>query len=214
MTGMIKGSGGGSSLDLSAVTAAAADVRTGKRFYNSSGVLAEGAAPEISGGNVVLAGNDIILPSGGILAGDKKIKWDANITGANIREGRYIFGVEGNYSGDIAQGSFNISSGGITSYTLTGFGNFTPRYMFLSARNISSGTIYSALLYYHSGDANGSGSHGGWVDENWGFGGGSLSRLDCTFGLNMLTIDISGCHDADSNQIYFAKGSYTYMLAG
>ena len=118
--------------DVSGVTAAASDVRSGKKFVDSSGAVVTGTVTARTASNVTSSNNVVIIPAGiydsqvsktvgtaksaatytpgtsdqtipagRYLTGAQTIKGDANLVASNIKSGTSIFGITGNYQGDI-----------------------------------------------------------------------------------------------------------------
>ncbi len=208
------GGGGGMSLPTLATPAGAGDILQGKQAVNASGELLTGTIPSKGNTTLSISAAGSTIAGGQYLAGNLVVPAEPNLVAANIRSGKSIFGVNGSFSGNVAQGSFTIATAGTTSYTLSGFGNFTPKYLVLTNYSIQSGSTYCVLCFYHSGDASGAGSWVGYLDENWEYGGGSANEIVCTFGEGSVTINTANLGTASGAGVFFAKGGYHYLVAG
>ena len=124
--------------DVSGVTAAASDVRSGKKFVDSSGAVVTGTVTARTASNVTSSNNVVVIPAGiydskvsktvgtaksaatytpgtsnqtipagYYLTGTQTIKGDANLVASNIKSGTSIFGITGNYQGDILSYEFS-----------------------------------------------------------------------------------------------------------
>lgn len=107
--------------DVSSTTAEASDVRSGKVFFTSGGVMTSGTIPDVSSATITPTTSDIVISSGGYLAGAQTIKGDANLTAANIASGVTIFGVTGTASGgaDVTLGVVD-SAGKFQAFSFSG----------------------------------------------------------------------------------------------
>jgi hypothetical protein len=93
------GGGGSPSVDLSGVTATAADVLSGKAFVNSSGTLVSGSIPKKAAQIYTPGTADQTIAAGRYLNGAQTIKGDANLKAENIADGVTLFGVAGTHKG-------------------------------------------------------------------------------------------------------------------
>ncbi|MCR4963283.1 MAG: hypothetical protein K6B40_05320 [Firmicutes bacterium] len=207
MVGMIKGCFGGGGGDLPALTnpATAADILNGKQIINPNdpteiitGTIPSKAAAQI---NITRLGGTI--SAGQYLDGAQTIPAEPNLLPGNIKDGVSIFGVEGAFSGDVAIGTFQVSSAA-ASYTLTGFGNFTPRYFAAVIQSIGENELYDAaacLIYGPSYRRMGI-----LINSNWEFRPSSLSSSAVSFDEGEVAIDLGSK--------YLLPGTYVYLVAG
>lgn len=205
MVGMIKGCFGGGGGDLPALTnpATAADILNGKQAIDGNGEIITGTILSLPAAQIAITKNGGTIAAGKYLAGAQTIPAEPNLLSANIKNGVSIFGVEGTFSGDVAIGTFQVSSAA-TSYTLTGFGNFTPRYFAAVIQSIGENELYDAaacLIYGPSYRRMGK-----LIDSNWEFRPSSLSSSAVSFDEGEVSIDLG------SN--YLLPGTYVYLVAG
>ncbi|MBQ6053041.1 MAG: hypothetical protein IJL30_07155 [Clostridia bacterium] len=121
MTNAVVGSGGGS-VDWTVVTATAADVRNGRKFYNSSGVLVSGTAPVKAAATYNPGTSNQTIASGTFLTGTQTIKGDSDLKSSNIMKGVDIFGIVGSYEASenkSTSGSFT-GDGSSSCYSYSG----------------------------------------------------------------------------------------------
>jgi hypothetical protein len=121
-TNAVVGSGGGGSVDWTVVTATAADVRSGRKFYNSSGTLVSGTATAKSAATFNPGTSNQTIASGTYLTGTQTIKGDSDLKSSNIKSGVDIFGVVGTYAASenqSASGSFT-GDGSNSCYAYSG----------------------------------------------------------------------------------------------
>lgn len=87
--------------DTSQVTATAATVRSGYKFVNSSGQLITGTIPSKGAQTYTPRTVSQTISSGQYLSGNQTIQGDGNLIASNIKSGVSIFGVRGNFEGNI-----------------------------------------------------------------------------------------------------------------
>lgn len=87
--------------DTSQVTAMANTVRSGYKFVNSSGRLITGTIPSKGAQTYTPRTVSQTISSGQYLSGNQTIQGDGNLVASNIKSGVSIFGVRGNFEGNI-----------------------------------------------------------------------------------------------------------------
>lgn len=87
--------------DTSQVTATANTVRSGYKFVNSSGQLITGTIPSKGAQTYTPKTVSQTISSGQYLSGNQTIQGDGNLVSRNIKSGVSIFGVKGNFEGNI-----------------------------------------------------------------------------------------------------------------
>lgn len=87
--------------DTSQVTATANTVRSGYKFVNSSGQLITGTIPSKGAQTYTPRTVSQTIAKGQYLSGNQTIQGDGNLVASNIKSGVSIFGVRGNFEGNI-----------------------------------------------------------------------------------------------------------------
>lgn len=95
-TNAVTGSAEG--IDLTKVTASASDVKTGRKFYDSTGTLVTGSVPVKTAATYTPGTADQSIAANQFLTGKQTIKGDSDLKASNIKAGVQIFGVTGTYS--------------------------------------------------------------------------------------------------------------------
>lgn len=108
-------------VDPSSTTADAADVLSGKVFYNSAGALTSGGILTYPASTYTPTTSAQYVPAGVYLGGSQTIAGDANLVAGNIVSGVTIFGVTGTASGGGATDYYKCAS--VTSAGSTWTGN-------------------------------------------------------------------------------------------
>ena len=95
-TNAVTGSAEG--IDLTKVTASASDVKTGRKFYDSTGTLVTGSVPVKTAATYTPGKADQSIAANQFLTGKQTIKGDSDLKASNIKADVQIFGVTGTYS--------------------------------------------------------------------------------------------------------------------
>ena len=94
--------GGNVLIDLTEDTASASDVLASKTFHDKSGAEVTGSIPSKSAQTYTPGTAAQSIASGQYLSGVQTISGDANLVAGNIKEGTTIFGVTGEFTGDVS----------------------------------------------------------------------------------------------------------------
>lgn len=115
--------GGGSTVDLSFVTAGAKDILSGAVGASSSGSPVYGSISKKSAATYTPSTSNQTIAAGLYLSGVQTIKGDANLAAANIRAGKSIFGKAGSFTSDATATAADILEGktaGVNGQMVTG----------------------------------------------------------------------------------------------
>lgn len=203
MVGFVKGVFGGSGLDLSAVTLTPEKALAGEKFYDANGILRTGTIESLPASTITLAGAATSIPAGKYLAGAQTIAWDSDIAAGNIKNGKNIFGVTGNYP---YFSSFTPTNATKT-YTIGGL-PFAPSGIALSAQFSSSSSDYLWPLVS---------SYNSWADvvicvldsNSWEMDDQSVDTV-ATFGTDYISLDFTDAScDGDA---YLEPRRYYYVI--
>ncbi len=146
-TNAVTGSAEG--IDLTKVTASASDVKTGRKFYDSTGTLVTGSVPVKTAATYTPGTADQSIEANQFLTGKQTIKGDSDLKASNIKAGVQIFGVTGTYSeGDDVTISGQFTATGGTSESII-------NYQFHSGDSVQgwtlSGPTGSGEIYFAAG---------------------------------------------------------------
>ena len=119
----------GSNIDLSLITATSNDILQGKVTVGSDGELITGVIPSLSARTITPSTANQTINAGNYLSGNIVVSGDTDLTSANIRVGKNIFGVTG-----------NIAPYYISTFSITPTLRMTMR--FNSGGNISRSIYY------------------------------------------------------------------------
>lgn len=115
--------GGGSTVDLSFVTAGAKDILSGAVGASSSGSPVYGSISKKSAATYTPGTSNQTIAAGLYLSGVQTIKGDSNLAAANIRAGKSIFGKAGSFTSDATATAEDILEGktaGVNGTMITG----------------------------------------------------------------------------------------------
>lgn len=115
--------GGGSTVDLSFVTAGAKDILSGAVGADSNGSPVYGSISKKSAATYTPSTSNQTIAAGLYLSGAQTIKGDSNLAAANIRAGKSIFGKAGSFTSDATATAEDILEGktaGVNGTMITG----------------------------------------------------------------------------------------------
>lgn len=197
--------GGGGTVDLDVITAAAADVKSGKVIVDKDGNPINGTMAAVAGRTVTPGtSNQTVISSGQWANGNIVVAGDSDLAAGNILYGKNIFGVAGNVRkaatlkkvivSSSSRLSFNNVSGGKTSMYYIEIPNlgFTPTAISCLQKD-SDPSPYA--IGFNDGTWWVRGSSCTWF---WDNGDGSISwkssllRIPCQTGNDEYHVTVSG----------------------
>lgn len=204
---IIIGGSGGSGAMLPTLTnpADSGDILQGKQVINAGGKVLIGSIPSKASSILTPGAVGSFIGGGQYLSGNLTIPAEPNLTADNIRSGKSIFGVNGSFMGNVATGYFDIADTGVRTFTINGFGNFTPTIAVLFAERVKETAPIPPWRLIACG------SYGGrciLFDPSWSASIGGVSTVNYIYGQNAVTIDL-----LNRNEGYaFAVARYHYLL--
>lgn len=192
--------------DVSGVTASTSDVRSGKYYVNSSGILTQGTMPTKGSQYYTPTTYNQTISSGQYLDGTQTIYGDADLVENNIRYGKSIFGVTGKYKGaikavylsDIAVTAYDIGAGFVVNIGEANIGDILYFVNIVKQSSASSGEMVSLSINATDKTAL------GWARTSSGTGRLSADSSDFTNGYISASIDVvadSGSSTGYSSQL-------------